>query len=257
MRIFNKSQSFDAASLRLFMAMQSGGGVVPDQRRYLIDQVVRRLKLSGVWYKLDAFYIFAAKDSISALINWVNPGTYNATLTNAPTFTADRGYTGNGSNAFVDSNFNPTTASSPKFVQDSACIFARCLNNVAENKALWGDTAAFKSNFYPRLAADGALGRINTIGGNISASSTDSTGFWSVNRPGATDETMYKNGASVGVSINASTGPQNANLTALRCATDFSTYQAASFGFGQSLSAGEHAALRNAELAYMQAVGAA
>lgn len=254
---FSNPQSFDAASLRLFRAIQSGGGVLPDQRRYLVDTLVRRLKISGVWYKLDAFYVFAATDSISALINWINPGTYNATLTNAPTFTANRGYTGNGSNAFIDSNFNPTTASSPKFVQDSGCIFGRCLNNVAEDKPLWADTAAYKNNMYPRLAADGALARINSTGGNITASSTSSIGFWSCTRSNSSDEILYKNGASVGVEGQASAAPQNANLTALRAAADYSNYQIASYGFGENLTSGDQTALYNAELAYMQAVGAA
>lgn len=95
---------FDADAQAIFGAFTTPPD---DTRKGLINAYVLALKAGGVWNSLDGLYVFAAADSQAALINWRNPGTHDATLVNAPTFTQDRGFTGNGTNSYVNSNFNP------------------------------------------------------------------------------------------------------------------------------------------------------
>lgn len=74
------------------------------------------LALETFWAKLDAFYLMVGSDR---LVNRVNPGTYDLTLTGA-VYATDIGIFCDGVNDLIDTNFNPTTAVSPKFVQNDA-----------------------------------------------------------------------------------------------------------------------------------------
>ena len=108
--------SYDAAATALFARFTTPP---TSARKAVINTLIVALKDAGVWSKLDALYLFAAADSQAARQNWVQD-LYNATAVSSPTFTADRGYNGDGSASYVDSGFNPTTAVTPKFVQNSA-----------------------------------------------------------------------------------------------------------------------------------------
>jgi hypothetical protein len=74
----------------------------------LQNDLVVALKAAGVWSKLDTFANFATDgDSDFALIDWIRLSDYTAV--NSPTFTTDEGFTGNGTSAYINTNFNPTT----------------------------------------------------------------------------------------------------------------------------------------------------
>lgn len=74
-------------------------------RKQQIARLIRSLKQAGVWSKLDALYLFAGADSQAALLNWKS-ASYNAT-NNGASFTADRGFTGNGSSAYLATGYTP------------------------------------------------------------------------------------------------------------------------------------------------------
>ena len=68
------------------------------------------LKAGGIWNKLDVLYIFANNATNGfefARLNWKNPNVNLATLINPLTFTANQGFTGNGSSSYINTNFNP------------------------------------------------------------------------------------------------------------------------------------------------------
>src|SRR5690348_14967319 len=142
------------------------------QRKQLYDKIIRQLKVSGIWGALDCFYIFAAADSQAALINIKNPGTFNATAQNGPTFAADRGYTGNGSNSYVDSNFNASTAGG-NYVRDSAHMAVWSLTTVTPtNQAIGFQDTGFQAVMYPKNGAgDGHYLRLNVAATGIEGQS--------------------------------------------------------------------------------------
>jgi len=75
----------------------------------LQNQLVVDLKDGGIWSKLDTFGVFATDgDSDFALIDWIRLSDYTAV--NSPTFTTDVGFSGNGTSAYVNTNFNPSTS---------------------------------------------------------------------------------------------------------------------------------------------------
>ncbi len=74
------------------------------------NQLVLDLKAGGIWNKLDVLYIFAndAENGFEfARLNWKTPTLYQANLINPLTFTANQGFTGNGSGSYINTNFNP------------------------------------------------------------------------------------------------------------------------------------------------------
>jgi hypothetical protein len=85
------------------------GYTLPSASQQIIqNQLVLDLKNGGIWNKLDSFAVFATDgDSDFALIDWKRLTQYTAY--NSPTFTANEGFQGNGSSAYIDSNFNPFT----------------------------------------------------------------------------------------------------------------------------------------------------
>ena len=76
-------------------------------QRLLQNALLLTLKTIGAWTKLDTFANFATNGSNQfALIDWRRLTTYTATAT---TFLSNRGFSGNGTSAFINTNFIPST----------------------------------------------------------------------------------------------------------------------------------------------------
>ena len=88
----------------------------------LYNDLIAGLKADGVWPLLDRIFVLAAENTQSALTSLKAPTSTAATAV-SPSFTTDRGYTGNGSSAYVNSNFDPSVGTN-NYTRDSACLFA-------------------------------------------------------------------------------------------------------------------------------------
>ena len=64
--------------------------------------------------------------------NALKGGTLTASLVNSPTFTTDRGFTGNGSTSYLDSGYNVSTGGGV-YAQDSAHMGVYVLNNINDS----------------------------------------------------------------------------------------------------------------------------
>lgn len=95
-----------------------------DARKALIDSQWTALKASSFLAKLDALWVHAAHGPEAARLNWLGD-FYNCLPINNPTFTVDRGYMGNGSSSYLDTQFDPVTAASPKFQRNSGSLGIR------------------------------------------------------------------------------------------------------------------------------------
>jgi hypothetical protein len=242
--------SYDAAASALF-----GRFTTPpsDARKGQINTLITALKTAGVWAKLDALYVMAAADTQAAMRNWI-ADAYNLTTSAAPTFVADRGYTGNASSQFLTTSFNPATAISPKFVQNSGAIGVYVLTNIAQDGDDFGNT---NSLIRSRSAANAFGGRVNQATTTSLAAINTSIGHNVVRRPDASNIQHFKNGAQVNTAAVASAAPDSANFDICRGVGGYSSKQIAASHFGQTLSDAEILAFYNAVNAYMVAVGAA
>jgi hypothetical protein len=74
-------------------------------------QLILDLVNANVWAELDVFYNFHTDGNAGfALINWKNPGTFQAVLVNAPVFTSNYGFTGDGLTSYINTTFAPSVS---------------------------------------------------------------------------------------------------------------------------------------------------
>jgi hypothetical protein len=103
------------------------------------NQLILDLKAAGVWTMLDVLYMFATDGNNSfATLNWKNPNSNQCTLVNTPTFTTNQGFTGNGTSSYINTNYNPSTFSSPNYLLNSASLgwWKRTAGTSSSSKAI-------------------------------------------------------------------------------------------------------------------------
>jgi hypothetical protein len=245
----------DAAAL--FAAMSP----TPDEaRQALYIALISGLKLDNVWPWLDALYIRAAHAEQAALLN-VRQRLYDSSAQNAPTFTTDRGFTFSGT-AHIATGFNPVTASSPQFSQNSGTVYAY-VNAMTSNinstaVAIGVNTTSGTLTFIRPLNTSGLDGRVN--GGINSVFTTLATrlGGSMLSRTGAFAVDGYRNGAAVGATSTAPALPmQSLELMEGRLGAVYNAIdRVAATAYGAGLDATQSAALHTRITTFLTAIGA-
>ena len=106
------------------IALLSRMSTTPDiTRRNIINDLIKGLKDDGIWNLLDVLVINAAHSAQAGILNWIN-SSHTSTLVNAPTFTLNQGFTGNGSTSYIDTEYNPSTEA-VNFTQNNAIFSIR------------------------------------------------------------------------------------------------------------------------------------
>ena len=228
-----------------------------DTRKGQINTLIKALKTAGVWTKLDALYLMAAADSQAARQNWI-ADQYNLSAVSGPTFAADQGYTGDASAAYLDTGFNPATATSPKYLLNSASLAFWCRTNTI--------IAGYEAGNSTTTQLSARSAQANTVRGRLSdgtlsnfGSTTDARGLIAINRSASNARQAYQNGASIGTDTAVSTGVTSTNLVFLSAGSGagFGNRQVAFGAIGGSLGATEQANLYAAINTYLTAIGAA
>lgn len=247
-----RGRVYDPASSAIFAAFSAPAS---GERKVHIDTFVRALKAAGIWDDLDVLHVPAAADSQAARINWKAPGTFTAAAVNAPIFVADRGYSGDGSSARLNTAWTPSTNGVKYTLNDaSMALWSRTPGAAAAMDV--GYNALPAAGIFCRSAANQMVSYINS-GTTTVAANTDGSGFFMSQRRAANDVRLFRNGSQIGSSTSASTGlPAQPFWLCGANPNQISTRQESLTAFGASL-VGKEAAFYAAALAYMQAVGAA
>lgn len=205
-----------------FLAAATGVTLTADKTNY--DTLICGLVSDGVW-NFDVLYVWAAPDQTTALINLANPGTFNGTTHGsvsacaaAPSFCAYQGYTGDGSTFYIDSGFNPSTATTPNFVQNSATVGVYVLTSRATGNNMWeiGCTVgacAAGPLFAPYNAGtiSAEINSANVFGGG---GPTNAQGAWNLTRTTSSQQAIFLNSSENSLTNNADTSisPPNINI---------------------------------------------
>lgn len=244
------NSGFDSATDAWTAVVVANGGTVSAARKTLVDNLIVGLKADGVWTKLDRLWLHAAENAPSALTDLVTNTL--ATTVNSPTFTTDRGYTGNGSTQYINLHYNQST-NGVNFTTNSASGFLYQRTQ---------DTAAFHITFGSYNACvmimgnGGALQACNIVDGSFSTI-TPANGIVVLSRTGASVRNFYNNGSNVLSDTQAAAGSLNADMYILGDGSvGYSSAQVASCGFGGGLSSTEQASLSTRINTYMTAIGA-
>lgn len=255
----NNVNAFDPATNVLLIALT---GTYNDTRKTAIDTLIRALKTSGVWSTYDVLCI-AGLNSADSLINWKNPGTFNSSLVNAPTFTADRGFAGNGTSSYINTNFNPNTESG-NFTLNSAHLGLYCRTDSDPALARdMGARTAFNSNesvLILRESGNGFAG-LNANEVTTAISSGNSTGYWSSSRTSSNSLVLRRNGSEFTSSSISSSAIPNLNIyvgsvNSGGSPVGYTTRQYAAWSIGGGLTSTQMVDEYTAIQAYMTAIGA-
>jgi hypothetical protein len=169
----------------------------------------------GVWAKLDLFYVFAqtTNGGGEALVNWVNPGTFDATAFNAPAFVALEGFTGDGASTYIDCNV--ALSALGNYSLDSASLGTYIRTNVDEVKIDAGVKTGGNYSYLVSRLTGLIYHRINqaAIAGGVA--NADSRGMYINNRTASNAINIFKNKIEVFNGATVSTAVPTDNLYAL------------------------------------------
>ncbi len=169
--------------------------------------LINGLVSDGIWSKFDVLRIYATQDSTTALLNLVSTN-YLGVAHGSPTFTADAGFTGvdASTTVYIDDQFNPSTAISPQYVQDSAHLSAWNVTNIATASGNYfiganGPSGGFhQGSILAKYSGDGkAYFRINVVAptGTQSVTNSDASGHYIGNRDTSSTVQGYRNGSNI------------------------------------------------------------
>lgn len=150
--------------------------------------------------KMDRLWIHGLSDSIAARTSFVNPNSTMITAVNSPTFTANIGFTGNGSTSYLNTNFNPATHG-VNYTLNNASIF------YYERATILGTYCGIgeqQSYLFPNLAGS-VYFTINNGASNNTFTVANSKGFIFADRSSNTVTTCYKNGSFQSTLSNTAT----------------------------------------------------
>lgn len=221
-------------------------------RRGHINGLITSLKTAGVWSKLDALYLLAAADAQAARQNWI-ADLYNLTALSSPTFTADRGYTGDGASSYLATGALRNGLS--KFTLNSASIGVWERTDIEATNYAVGTATGAVGRIQTR-AAGGAGGRLNGATG-VAFVTGSSVGLLALDRPTSGTMRAVRNGVQAITGASTSGTVTADEFYLLRDGASYAARQIASSFIGSALSDAEHIALYNAINTYLQAVGAA
>jgi hypothetical protein len=173
------------------------------QNRLFID-----LKRTEIWDKLDTFGVYATDgDSNFALIDWKRLTTFTAV--NSPTFTTNQGFTGNGSSAWINLNYNGSTQG-VNYKPDSAhqMVWQRSLGTI--NAQATSNTGSIRSKIQRGSSQNNGINSGNSASGNVASLA----GFIMYSRNSSTAWNQYNNANSVATSsqVRNQNGGPAANL---------------------------------------------
>jgi hypothetical protein len=222
---------FDADYQAVLNYATTQGYTLPSSgQQALQNQLVLDLKNGGIWSKLDTFGVFATDgDSDFALIDWIRLSDYTAV--NSPTFTTNDGFSGNGTSAYIDTNFNPTIGTN-NFTLNDAC-FGGVKNISVSNAGYLIGTTTSNQNLLRGSVSNN--NRINQGSNNfVPQADFSNFNFVAIHRDSSLGGAFsYDN--TITTAIATSTSIPNSNQFILRAGNAYSNFGARMYFSGSNL----------------------
>jgi hypothetical protein len=254
---FGGARPFDGDTLAWQSAVQGAGGAVGYAQLGFVDRLIFDLKAANAWAGLDRLWLFAAENTQQALIDLVARAA--ATAVNSPTFTAARGWQGNGTSSYLNSNFNAATAGDKFQLNDASHgVWVETYNSGASGGfEVVNDFSAY--SFVRGNDGSGnmswAVNNNGAVGAAAIANTGIQTGLFQAQRTGASALALFRNGASIATDSRTTGIVRNQNHGILaNLGANFSAARLAAAFIGGSLT-GKEAGFYNAMRTYMTSVG--
>jgi hypothetical protein len=211
-------------------AIELGYSLPSDAVKLKQNTLLTSLKSTGVWAKLDVFYVFAQDGGSSfATLNWKNPAANQAGIASSPTFTSNQGFTGNGTSSFIDTNFNPATQG-VQYTQNNASRYF--FTHAIGTGRFDGNTSGINSITLGVIGSQRINSGANNAVPSIDINSTANTK--SIHRTSSTAITAY-NSTTSQIAVQTSASVASANQWILRSSGNYGTHTCAAYGMGASM----------------------
>jgi len=239
-----------------FLARTSG---LDTTHKTAYDNLICGLVTDGVSSKLDALYIFATADTTTAKLNLIS-SSFNATQSGTLTFSADHGYTGDGSTGYLDTGFTANTGGT-NFIQDSAAFGVYILTSSTADHGIQRGTSNSLNSFIWIRPASGVFTYIINGGSSGAPTISNSQGFWVGTRTSSSSISAYKNGSLIDTTPSTSSGVDNISTTLFarhdgsNAFSLFDDLQYSAAFIGGGLTSSDESNLSSRINAYMRAFG--
>jgi hypothetical protein len=220
------------------------------------NNLLKELIAAGIWAKLDVFYLFAQDGQAEfGTLNWKAPLLYQSTLVNSPTFTSNKGFAGNGSSSYINTNFNPSTGGVNYVRNNASVVLYMDTINDAGLKFFCG---AINGGLTSQLAEDNTANSmrpdINGDNSGVGIIAKIGAKWFNMNRDNSTEVKLFQD-TTLSTNPDPSNGVPNANMTLLVRSDLFgySNRRLSFFSMGSNLVA-ENNNYRNAFLNYFNSL---
>lgn len=176
-----------------------------------VNTFIQTCKVDGNWQLLDRFWLFAQDIQANAVYSIVNPTSTACTQVNSPTWTQYQGYTGNGSNMYLNTNFAPNSGTNFLKNSNSGGVYVR--TNVTENKIDFGGNSPNYYAIYSNLGGNISSYNFENLGGSTGVPTA--IGLSVISRTISTSYLNIKNGVTVSTPLRVSGSPNGLNIWVL------------------------------------------
>lgn len=214
------------------------------------NTLLSSLKTSGVWNKLDTFANFATDGSTQfALIDWKRLVQYNAST--SPTFTFNKGFAGNGTSSYIDTNFNPATSGSNYTLNNASRYLYMYM--ASGTSSLDGVITASLNNMARTSTSNHRINSsLGLTGGTFDFNAT--RGMKSIHRTSSLNVTLFNdNTASTPQRTSLSTSLRSENQFILRSGSVYGAHEISMYAMGANLVS-ENAAFVTAYNTYINSL---
>lgn len=219
-------------------------------RKVIINQLVADLIAGGVWNDLDVLYVYAADAGANAKLNWKSS---SYTAIGSPTFTTDRGFTGDGVSTYLTcGGYGPGVG---QFAQNNHSYGAWVRASVSgTNMGVYdGGVPSGYTKIDQAQGIDGGSLDSVVYGG--------STGLLANSRQASLSWSAYRNGSLAGTKTGSNYAVPTYQFYVLAAnaagsSVFYSDSQVSAAFAGKGMDATKMAALYNALARYMTSVGA-
>lgn len=249
----------DVTDIPIDAAAQAYFDTIPLQigfdRLTLISNLVTSLKAGGAWTALDWLVLNANQTTTAARRNLRNPAK-QLTLINSPTFTTDRGFTGDGASSYLSLG-ETLQAGGNNLSQNSATIGLWVNATSARASALLGPLSGSQRTTFIINVSDNWRSRMNGINDITHSGAPGHLGHKTVVRANATEQRMFSGSGAAEVFAADSSDLSSQSAIFLGAAGIlFTTARIAALYSGGAITDGQRAVLHTALETYLTSIGA-
>lgn len=204
---FNRLSTYMGAAFanRWATMVIANGGTVSTQRQALVANLIAGLMQDNVWGKLDRLWLMAAENATAGLVDIV--GSNLATAVNSPSFTADRGFLGNGTSSYINSGYNFATNGVNYTLNSASLGFWSTDNFTNPNTALLGGNDG--TNFARIHIGNNWFFESNQTAFTVIGNPNPGAELLASSRTTSTLVTLYHNSTSLGTDAHATSAVPN------------------------------------------------